>query len=234
MPDQIIVDLPVREAYDRWAPYYDGYDNPMVFAAQRILDRQHGTVEGLDIVEFGCGTGRNLAHFAARGAAGLTGLDLSEGMLAQAADRVPGANLIASDMARPVPLPDAMADLAVFCLVLEHIAEPVTPLIEARRLVRRGGRIVVIEIHPFLSGDGVAAHFRDGGEEVHMPTYPHQFADHLNAFANAGLAVEACREWRPRDLLQDGDAGPFPDKLTKRGMDRHLAVEFVLTAKPTG
>lgn len=218
------VNLSVEAAYNRWAESYDQFDNPMIFIAEQALARHHEDVAGSDIVEFGCGTGRNLVFFAHHGARSVTGLDLSDGMLAKAAARDASFHLIRQDLLAPVPLPDASADLVLFCLVLEHIDTTAIPLGEARRLLRPGGKIVVIEIHPYLSGDGIAAHFKDDGEEVHMPTYPHQFADHLNAFAQAGLTVETCREWRPKDLDT-----PIPPKLMKRGDTARLVVEFVLT-----
>jgi malonyl-CoA O-methyltransferase len=54
-----------------------------------------------------------------------------------------------------------------------------------------------------------------------MPTYPHRFCDYLNAFAGAGLRLNACREWRPRDF-----GSPAPLKALKRGPDFPLVVEF--------
>lgn len=219
------VELSVEAAYDRWADSYDHFDNPMIFIAEQALGRHHADVTGQDIVEFGCGTGRNLDFFARHGARSVTGLDLSDGMLAKAATRNASFGLIRQDLMAAVPLPDKSADLVLFCLVLEHIDRTAVPLTEARRLLKPGGKIVVIEIHPYLSGDGIAAHFKDDGEEVHMLTYPHQFADHLTAFAQAGLTVETCREWRPKDLND-----PIPPKLKKRGDRARLVVEFVLTA----
>jgi malonyl-CoA O-methyltransferase len=68
---------------------------------------------------------------------------------------------------------------------------------------------------------GVSAHFQDNGGEVRMPTYPHRFCDYLNAFAGAGLRLNACREWRPRDF-----GSPAPLKALKRGPDFPLVVEF--------
>lgn len=228
MTETTIVELPVRDAYDRWAESYDAYDNPMVFAAQRILERYRDHFARRDVVEFGCGTGRNLALFEEAGASSSIGLDLSDGMLARAAARGGDFRLLRQDLTHPVPLPDGSADLAVFCLVLEHVGDPATPLSEARRLLRRGGRVIVVEIHPDLANAGIGAHFRDGDQEVRMPTVPHRFSDHLNAFARAGLTVDSCREWCPRDF---GDA--LPAKLTKRGPDRPLTVEFLLSERPS-
>jgi len=211
--------LPVAAAYDRWSSGYDSYENPMVFAAEQIV-RGFTDVQGKDVVEPGCGTGRNLAALKALGARSVTGLDLSDGMLAKARARDPAFRLVRHDITQGLPLPDESADLVLFCLALEHIGDLAGVLREAARLLRPTGRIAIIEIHPFVSQGGTAAHFRDAAGEVRMPTFPHRFSDYLNALADAGLRVAACHEWRPRDF----DAPP--EKALKRGPDFPLVVEF--------
>lgn len=213
--------LPVAGAYDRWAGAYDGYDNPMVFAAAQAAAALATEAVGRDVFEFGCGTGRNLAALKAAGAASLSGCDLSEGMLARARDRDPAFRLLLHDMNLPLELPGGIADLVLFSLSLEHVERIATPLAEARRILRPGGQIAVIEIHPALSQAGLRAHFRDGGQEIRMPTFAHSFADYLNAFAALDLRVQSCREWRPRDF-----AVPAPEKALRRGPDHPLVVAF--------
>lgn len=215
--------LPVAEAYDRWSAFYDRYDNPMAFGAAQAVERLAAQAAGHDVVEFGCGTGRNLLLLKRRGAAGLVGCDISAGMLAQAQARDPALTLLRQDMTQPLPLADGSADLVLFSLTLEHVADLAQPLREARRLIRPEGRIAVIEIHPFMALANVAAHFRDGEAIVEMPTFPHDFSDYLNAAAALGLRVAECKEWRPRDFK-----GPAPDKVFKRGPDFPLLVEFSL------
>ncbi|MCC7049137.1 MAG: class I SAM-dependent methyltransferase [Alphaproteobacteria bacterium] len=215
--------LPVAEAYDRWAPGYDAYDNPMVFAAAQAVEAMATRAAGRDVFEFGCGTGRNLAVLKRHGAAAVAGCDLSEGMLARARERDPAFSLLRHDMNLPLDRPAGSADLVLFSLALEHVAELGAPLSEAKRILRPGGAIAVIEIHPALSLGGLAAHFKDAAGEVRMPTFAHCFADYLNAFAALDLRVAHCREWRPRDF-----AVPAPDKALRRGADHPLVVEFVL------
>ncbi len=218
------VDLDVEAAYDRWAASYDSYDNPVAFMAATALEREVLPVEGLTIVEFGCGTGRNLAALRRAGAGRLIGLDLSDGMLAKARDR--GFDeLLRHDMQAPVPLPAASADGVLFSLALEHVGDLAPPLGEAARLLRPGGSVWIVEIHPFLSQGGAQAHFRDGEDEVHMPAYAHRFCDYLAAFRAAGLAVDRCVELRPCDL-----AGEPPAKTLKRGREMPIVVLFSLSA----
>jgi malonyl-CoA O-methyltransferase len=217
--------LPVAVAYDRWSRGYDAYDNPMVAAARHVLGVACAGLAVGTVVEFGCGTGRNLAALKAAGAGELIGCDLSEGMLEQARARDASFRLFKADMAAQLPIESGIADLVLFCLALEHVGDLVPPLREARRLMRSGGRVVIIEIHPFLSSGGVAAHFRDGEDVVHMPTFAHRFSDYLAALAAAGLALPACREWYAGDFGVSASA-----KMLKRGPDSPLVVEFVVGA----
>ena len=218
--------LSVSDAYDRWSGLYDAYDNPMVLAASLAVDALAVGAAGKAVLEFGCGTGRNLAVLKAAGAARLVGFDLSEGMLAQARARDPAFELRRQDMATRVAEPDASFDLILFCLTLEHVADLATPFAEARRLLRPGGTIVVIEIHPFLSMNGVGANFEAGGEKIRMPTVPHRFADYIAAAAGAGLAPDTCREWLARDV-----GGDPASKVFKRGPDAPWIVQFALSPR---
>jgi len=218
--------LPISEAYDKWSQTYDTYDNPMVCGASRAVEFLGPAVRNSKVFEFGCGTGRNLLVMKRLGAAEATGCDLSPGMLAEAQRRDPTLRLYQHDMAQPLPLDEGSMDCALFCLSLEHLADLVPPLREARRLLRRMGRIEIIEIHPQVSMSGVAAHFRHCDQVVRMPTFAHSFSDYLNAFAELELRVSACREWRPRDF-----SDVATDKMLKRGADHPLLVQFTLLAK---
>lgn len=213
--------LSVNEAYDRWSRFYDTYDNPMVAAAARVVAQGLRGVQGLSILEFGCGTGRNLAALLDLGAARVFGCDLSTGMLDQARRRDSRFELLQHDMAQPLPLDSGVFDLALFCLSLEHMQSLDAPLREACRLVKPGGRIAILEIHPFLSLSGVAAHFQDGEAEIRMPAYPHQFASYLNTAAAHGLQLASCREWRPCDFHP-----PLTSKSFKRGAESPLLLEL--------
>ena len=222
---ETVLNLSVAEAYDRWSIGYDAYDNTMVLAAARAVAALAPEAAGKAVLEFGCGTGRNLEALKAAGAARLVGLDLSDGMLAQARARDPSFDLRGQDMAMPVAEPDGAFDIVLFSLTLEHVADMATPLGEARRLLKPGGQVVVIEIHPYLSLGGLAAHFVEGGQTIRMPTVPHTVPDYVAAARTAGLVIDACREWKPGDLGPDAPARAF-----KRGADTPIAIEFRMKA----
>ncbi|OIO05827.1 MAG: hypothetical protein AUJ49_00760 [Desulfovibrionaceae bacterium CG1_02_65_16] len=216
--------LSTAAAYDRWSAGYDGYDNPMVQGATRIVELLGHKMAGASVFEFGCGTGRNLRALKRLGAASVAGCDLSEGMLAEARRADASLRLFRHDMTRPLPADNATPgafDRVLFCLTLEHLADMTPPLREAARLLRPTGRIDIIEIHPDVAAGGVAAHFVDNGETVRMPVFAHGLGEYEAAFKAVGLCVTLRRQWRPVDF---GEAAT--PKMFKRGGEFPLLVQY--------
>ncbi|MEW6283126.1 MAG: class I SAM-dependent methyltransferase [Candidatus Eremiobacterota bacterium] len=206
-----------RQGYDLWAPSYDSTQNPMVAMADFAMDRTLPDVEGREVVELGCGTGRNFARFL--GASSLVGLDFSEGMLAVARQRHPDVTLVHHDLRHRLPLADGCCDQAVFSLVLEHVEELGPALAEACRIVRAGGAVYLCEMHPFLALQGTGAHFRHQDGELRLPTWPHQCGDFVRAGVEAGLRVAAMHDWKPT---------PEVERIQPK-VARHRGVPMLLT-----
>ena len=99
--------------------------------------------------DLGCGTGvvsQSLAPFVAR----VVAVDSSAAMLAAARGRLAGAENVevrAGEL-EALPLADAELDAALLFLVLHYVAEPAAALAEARRVLRPGGRLLVIDMAP--------------------------------------------------------------------------------------
>lgn len=138
--------------YNHIAPTYDGrYTiNRLEGVATTLLSlAQAAGVER--ILEVGCGTGRWLTELQACGAR-VFGLDLSGGMLRQAG-RQPGNFCLACGRAEQLPLPAAAFDL-IFCVnALHHFDHPARFITDARRLLRPGGRLAIIDMDPPRSRD---------------------------------------------------------------------------------
>ncbi|MDC0719006.1 class I SAM-dependent methyltransferase [Nannocystis bainbridge] len=164
----------VVRGYDLWASTYDRIDNPLVAMTAVAMRRWHPT--GRRVLELGCGTGRNAPFLLERGFEAYVGVDVSPGMLAEAARRVPDprARFVERDAAEALELGDF--DGALLSLVLEH-AEDVAPLLaSAARAVRSGGWLHIFEIHPRWRADGGRAHFQHEGEDLFLPSYLHDVA----------------------------------------------------------
>ena len=118
---------------------------------ERMLLTALGDIAGLDVLELGCGDGNTLLHLIDRGAASVTGVDISPGMVEVARARIehhrPQANarLIASPI-ESLELDSASYDLIVGKWILHHV-EVDTAAREIGRLLRPGGRAKFYENH---------------------------------------------------------------------------------------
>jgi malonyl-CoA O-methyltransferase len=190
----------VRHGYDRWAPIYDRDGNPMQALEEPLVLAAVGDARGLRVLDLGCGTGRHALWLAAAGA-GVTAVDFSGGMLAEAR-RKPGADevrFLAHDLHEPLPFADGAFELVVSGLVLEHLRDLGGFFREARRVLQPGGRAVLSAMHPAMLLRDVQARFTDPetGEVIRPGSLPHQTGDFVGAAVRAGFRVDNLRERAP-------------------------------------
>lgn len=120
-----------------WAELAEPHNQPLFEA---LLDAT-ATGSGTRLLDIGCGSGLLMSLAADRGAA-VAGLDVSPGLLAVAAARLPGADLWLADMQR-LPFADAAFDAVTAVNAIQFAAEPLTALTEAARVCRPGGLVGV-------------------------------------------------------------------------------------------
>ena len=135
-----------KRVWDKSAPSYDkqiSFFEKIWFAGGRewLCERAHGNV-----LEVAVGTGRNLPHYPA--GVTLTAIELSPAMLAIARQR-------AVDLGREVdfhegdaehlPFDDASFDTVLCALSLCTIPSPDAALGEMRRVLRPGGRLLLLD-----------------------------------------------------------------------------------------
>jgi SAM-dependent methyltransferase len=99
--------------------------------------------------DLGCGTGQlmaSLAPFVGR----VIGVDASRPMLSAARRRLEGqgnVELRAGEL-ESLPIADGELDAAVLFLVLHYVVEPPRALAEVRRVLRPGGRLLLVDMMP--------------------------------------------------------------------------------------
>jgi SAM-dependent methyltransferase len=127
------------------------YTNPPVDTQFPLEYTYHlvGDIRGQDVLDYGCGDGRDASLLASRGPRRVYALDLSHDLLQQAAMRVREDGLTQSvqvlcGSAHAVPLPDESIDLVVGHAVLHHL-DLVLASREVHRLLRPGGRAIFLE-----------------------------------------------------------------------------------------
>ena len=142
-----------RDRTDRWHRYWDkqsaGYDKTMAKVDRRFLGesrRWAGEQAEGDVLEVAVGTGLNLPHYP--DGTRVTGVDLSDGMLA-------GARRRAGELGRPVtlrqadahalPFADATFDTVVCTLGLCAIPDHEKAIDEMVRVLRPGGALILVD-----------------------------------------------------------------------------------------
>jgi 2-polyprenyl-3-methyl-5-hydroxy-6-metoxy-1,4-benzoquinol methylase len=110
-------------------------------------------VAGRQVLDVGCGVGRWCRLLSDRGAA-VTGADISEHAVALARARTAGSGMrfVVSPVSR-LDLPPASFDLITCVTVLQHIVdedELSSSLAALRRLLKPGGRLLLLEVVPRL------------------------------------------------------------------------------------
>lgn len=99
------------------------------------------------VADVGCGTG-NAAELLAPCVKQVIAVDQSKPMLDAARKRLVGlANVrFVSGSIESIPLETGSVDAAVCVMVLHHVADPSEALREMRRIVRPGGRVLVVDM----------------------------------------------------------------------------------------
>ena len=180
--------LEVTEAYSRWAHTYDEVDDRIdidLFAASPHLVAH---VPGSRVVDLGCGTGRIGAWVLARGAREVVGVDLTTAMLERANARGIYASTVQASVTA-TGLPAGGFDGAISSLVVDHVADLRGFFAEARRLVRAGGWLAVVDFHPFFLMQGIPTHFRDGDEQLAVENHVHALRDFFQLAVVSGFSV---------------------------------------------
>ncbi len=99
--------------------------------------------------DLGCGTGQ-IAATIAPSVARVIAVDASMEMLAAARKRlrdVPNVELRRADL-EALPIDDSTLDVALTMLVLHHLADPAAAVREAARVLKPGGRLLVVDMLP--------------------------------------------------------------------------------------
>lgn len=179
-----------------------------------------GEVDGLDILDLGCGDGTYAAKCLADGCASFIGVDAASGMIDRAKVTAPGATFSVASM-EALELDADAHDLVVSRMALHYVADLDPVLREVRVGLRPGGRFVFSVIHPVLTASldvaegqrtsvTVDNYFNRGdrnrswfGSSV---TWQHRnVEDYVAAVLDAGFELSALRECEPVEDLFDGD-----------------------------
>jgi ubiquinone/menaquinone biosynthesis C-methylase UbiE len=139
-----------RYGWDKAARHYEKGWQKQLWPAQKRLIKVAGCQPGEEVLDISCGTGLSTFPMAkAVGSNGsVTGVDISEGMIVEAAAmaRERGIDNVSFHRmdAEALELPDASFDVAVNSLGLMYVPDPDRALREMNRVLRPGGRALAL------------------------------------------------------------------------------------------
>lgn len=113
---------------------------------RRAALQRAGLKPGMQVVDVGMGTGlvsQEILHITGEPAR-LIGVDPSPGMMAQA--HLPKEVSCRIGRAEEIPVPDASVDFLVMGYALRHISDFSAACTEFRRVLKPGGRLLILEI----------------------------------------------------------------------------------------
>ena len=136
----------MEKAYARWAPVYDALCGPFFLNGRRAAALAAREVGG-KILEIGVGTGLSFDDYDA--STEITGIDMSQPMIARARERLRSGRypyvkeLLVMD-AQAMSFPDASFDCVVGQFVITLVENPERVLSECARVLKPGGEIILV------------------------------------------------------------------------------------------
>jgi SAM-dependent methyltransferase len=196
----------VRRQYeDFWA---DAPADPQPWAWERRRSLLLAEARpGARVLDLGCGAGRFVAALRDAGADPV-GVELAEAALERARSNAPGADLRLLDGDGSLPLEHMSVDLVWCSEVLEHVADTAYLLLEVRRVLRPGGRLLVtVPFHGRLKSALIAL--------ARFDTHFDPLGQHLRFYTRTSLATALrsqfeevrVRAWGGPPLLRTGLTG---------------------------
>jgi SAM-dependent methyltransferase len=194
----------VRDFYESfWA---DAPEDPEPWAWERRRALLLGEVRaGERVLDLGCGAGRFVRALREAGADAV-GVEIAEAALERARRNVPGAELRLLEPDGSLPLDHRSVDLVWCSEVLEHVADVAGLLVEVRRVLHPGGRLLVtVPFHGRVQGALIAltrfeSHFDPLGQHLRFFTR-RSLATTLDF---AGFEAILVRPWGGPPLLRRG------------------------------
>lgn len=198
-----------QKAYDSWSATYDSVENKTRDLEARAL-REMVSGEDLEILEIGCGTGKNTLFLQTK-AKRLVGADFSEEMLAKAKQKIASETVEFRrlDLREEWNLPENSFDLITCSLVLEHIENLDFVFEQARKVLKKSGSFYIGELHPFKQYAGSKARFDTASGVFELECFVHHISDFFESARKNDFNLIELKEW-----FDDGDKTQIPRLLT--------------------
>ena len=193
-------EMSTRQLYNQWSGTYDNVENKTRDLEKKAGQQMLSTIGFDSVLELGCGTGKNTEWLQHR-AKQLLAVDLSEGMLAKAKEKI-GSDRVRfqqADITKPWDFATEKVDLVTCSLILEHIENLSFIFSEASKVLPNGGYFYICELHPYKQYAGSKARFETAEGLQVLECFVHHVSDYATAALQNGFAIKALEEWFDED-----------------------------------
>jgi ubiquinone/menaquinone biosynthesis C-methylase UbiE len=168
------------EAYDIWAENYDAQPGNLMLDLDEIIFPEllsDINITGKKLADIGCGTGRHWAKILQQEPHGLTGFDVSAGMLRKLKNKFPQAHTsqITDNLFSAVP--DATFDVIVSTLTVAHIEYIEEALQAWSRILKKDGELIITDFHPDALARGGKRTFDHNKSLIAVENFVHPVTD---------------------------------------------------------
>ncbi len=199
-----------RQAYNVWANNYDTVENKTRDLEAVALRKSLAKIENADILEIGCGTGKN-TEFLLGKAKKLVGVDFSAEMLERAKMKITAENVEFRqfDLREEWNFAENSFEFLTCSLALEHIENIDFVFGQANKVLRTGGQFYIGELHPFKQYQGSKARFDTDSGVFELKCFTHNISEFFEAAKNNNFEIIELKEW-----FDDEDKTQIPRLLT--------------------
>lgn len=203
--DSQVPEFKIQDGYAAWATNYDQMPNILLDAEQPVIENFLETLPKGKVVDMACGTGRYTTLLKELGH-DVVGIDQSESMLEIARDKNIDIPYLQLDISK-TNLNDDVFDALVCALALSHFETLDSPVAEFARVVKKGGTIILSDIHPMIvEMGGHADFFTKDGKRGFVENHTHWHSEYIKVFTENNLKIVSCFEpklsWKQVKILQ--------------------------------
>lgn len=173
---------------------------------------------GRRVLDAGCGVGWGSLLLHEGGAAAVTGVDISDEALADAAARAPEVRFVRADL-EALPFGDDAFDLVTCFEAIEHVADPHRALDELRRVLTPAGVLLVSSPNPHVYRAGNPFHVHEFEPSELLAEVGQRFA-HAVVWAQHGHVGSVLR--------REGDGGEVVTDIGRPGSTETALYSLVV------
>ncbi len=195
--------MKIRDAYNEWASTYDSVSNKTRDIEAKALIMSLQNIEFKNVLEIGCGTGKNTEWLAGR-AEKVTAVDFSDGMLSIAESKTyqKEVKFVKADITHTWTFSAEKFDLVTCSLILEHISDINHIFEQASALLKSGGHFYIGELHSYRQYLGVKAKFGRDDQIQEIESFTHNVSDFFRAGALNEFSCVDISEWFDEDTAE--------------------------------